>query len=209
MLFVLWPEPCAACGRVGRLLCARCRPIRLIPGEDPIEGLRAVVTAAPYSGPLGVAVRRAKYRPDRRLTVELGGMLGQLCAADPATCDVDVVVPAPSGAWSRARRGFSPSALLGDGVARSVGVPCLDGLVSASQVRNSGLDHDDRRTNLAGRVTATRPIRGRVLLVDDVVTTGATAEICARVLLEAGAESVTAAAVCRAAGRMRTAVQIP
>ncbi len=57
MLFVLWPEPCAACGRVGRLLCARCRPIRLIPGEDPIEGLRAVrvgphVRGFPLPGPI-------------------------------------------------------------------------------------------------------------------------------------------------------------
>lgn len=208
-MWTLWPEPCAACGRMGRLLCARCRPLRLSVGVDPVEGLAGVWAAAPYSGPLGVAVRRAKYRPDRRLTVELGGLLGRLCAADPQVAGADVVVPAPSGPWSRARRGFAPSALIADEVARALGVPCVDALRSTAVRRNSGLDVDGRRQNLRGRVGVARPVRGRVLWVDDVVTTGATAELCARLLLEHGAEQILAAAVCRAAGRSRTGVQIP
>jgi ComF family protein len=107
----------------------------------------------------------------------------------------DVVVPVPLHPLRLLKRGFNQSAVIAVIVARSVSLPC-DGRI-LSRVRRSapqaGLSRKERESNLKGAFSVKRPgrVRGKtVLLVDDVLTTGATARECSRVLLDAGAKAV-------------------
>jgi ComF family protein len=118
-----------------------------------------------------------------------------------------VVVPVPLHPARLAERGYNQSALLGAAAARELGAPLeARALVrtrpTAQQAR---LDQASRRENVAGAFAVRAggaALRGRrVVLVDDVATTGATLEACRAALLEGGAASVTALCVARAEAR--------
>jgi ComF family protein len=198
----LAPPSCAACdGRLNRrsVFCSTCA------GAVVPAGPSSVVAFALFGGPVATALRRLKYddRPD------LAGPLGDLlrrAARDAGLC-ADVVVPVPLHPARLAERGYNQSALLGAAVARELDAPLeARALVrtrpTAQQAR---LDQASRRENVAGAFTVRAggaAIRGRrVVLVDDVATTGATLEACRTALLEGGAASVTALCVARAEAR--------
>lgn len=132
----------------------------------------------------------------------LGGLLAEAAAdrADSAEAP-DLLVPVPLR-WSRlALRGHNQALTLGRHVARALGVP-----IDAQVVRRAGqapsqrgLGREARRRNLAGVFTASPIVAGRrVAIVDDVMTTGSTAEALASTLLSAGARDVQVFAVARA-----------
>jgi predicted amidophosphoribosyltransferase len=105
-------------------------------------------------------------------------------------------VPCPTAA--RRRRGFDHAELLARAVAGALGLPCRGLLLRAGPVLDQvGLTAQERWANLAGAFTA-RPPRGPVCLVDDVITTGATAGCCANALRGAGATGVELLAACSA-----------
>lgn len=196
MLELLWPTVCRACGIRGRgRLCAACRPRELLPLPDPTRGIREARALAGYHAPLGAALRHAKFRPDRSLTRLLGRLLAEV-AAGADLPPFDAVVPAPSAWTSRLRRGFCTATLLAAPVARTVGAPLAPALVLKRGPRQSSLDRRGRVRNLAGRLRSRRPVAGRVLLVDDVTTTGATAGACARELLGSGAAEIWLLVLC-------------
>ncbi len=109
----------------------------------------------------------------------------------------DLLVPVPLHRWRLFRRGFNQSALLAQALARHAGRPaCLDALRRTRRTRVLGaLSAADRAAELAGALSI-RPsrahlVRGRrILLIDDVLTSGATAGACARTLLDAGATHI-------------------
>lgn len=187
---LLSPPGCASCDApVGRgVLCAPCAAT-VVPAT-PLGPYRAVGL---HGGALADAARRLKY--DRR--PDLAPRLGALMAAEVEPGSVDRVVPVPLHPRRLAERGYNQSALLARPVARAVGAP----LDTRSLVRHAhrgpqaALGRVERLRNVVGAFEVRRPrsVRGqRVLLVDDVTTTGATLEACALALLEAGARSVTA-----------------
>jgi ComF family protein len=118
----------------------------------------------------------------------------------------EVIVPVPLHRWRLFRRGFNQAALLAQGVRRRAGsdaVLVLDGLRRVRRTRSLGnLSAVARGEELAGAI-AVRPARmaalagRRVLLVDDVMTSGATANACTRALLDAGALNVDVLVACR------------
>lgn len=165
----------------------------------------SLAAAARYDGPMRAIVQAFKYAGHQ----SLGASLASRIADHPHLHldDVDLVVPVPLHPWRRLMRGFNQAERL----ARHLRRPLLHALVRAQWTPpQASLHADARRDNVrdaftvAPRITArgraclSGALAGaRVLLIDDVVTTGGTLSTCARVLREAGAREVRAATAAR------------
>lgn len=198
------PEPLAA-----EFFCVSCRtPFRnRFPLDDHGRcalcraGLRAFDAAycfGAYEGVLRELIHLFKYQRMRPLA---GPLAGFLAAALPRDERFDVVVPVPLHWRRRWQRGFNQSELLARLTARRCGIPVRRAVRRARPTTaQAGLSSARRRLNVAG---AFRPlpragVEGlRVLLIDDVMTTGATASSCAAALKRAGAKSVALLALAR------------
>ena len=175
--------------------CGQCRR-----GERAFDIARA---CGVYEGRLRALIHLLKYRKMTPLASPLAErMRGLIGALGP----VDVVVPVPlyrSRLWGR---GFNQALTLSRLIARPAGLPLSNALCRRKRTRpQAGLSHSARRRNVEGAfaVRDRGAIRGkRVLLVDDVMTTGATATACAKVLKQAGAVSVAVLTAARAKRRI-------
>jgi ComF family protein len=156
--------------------------------------------AARYAGPLREAIHAFKYARRRPLARPLADLLLE-CCPDPPASDVAAIVPVPLAAERERDRGFNQATLLAERVGSVWRLP-----VRARWLRRvrstqpqSDLGAVERRANVDGAFVATSRVMGRhVLLLDDVVTTGATITACATALRAAGARVVGALAVARA-----------
>jgi len=133
----------------------------------------------------------------------LARLLGERCGSQTdVSQQADLIVPTPLHWTKRLERGFNQSLLLAQAVARRHVVPCVPSALSRKRATppQAGLSGVQRRASLRGAFVAKRElVEGkRILLVDDVVTTGATLEFCAKALRRAGAVSVTAMTAARA-----------
>ncbi len=186
--------PCPACGvrRAGRRgCCGRCRRRACRPGR-----LGDALWLGPYAGPLGRAVRALKYRGATRLA----GWLGERLAREVADAGwhPTVVSAVPLHSSRRRQRGHDQAQLLARHAAAALHVPYRPLLVrtraTASQAR---LSREARSHNVAGAFRSERARGASVLLVDDVLTTGATAAACREALYAAGASRVHLAVIAR------------
>lgn len=193
----LWPSLCVGCRAVGAgRLCRPCREVEASRVRLPVRGLAGAWTLARYDHAVGHALRHAKVQADRDVAVILGALLARRLAPVLEDAPLTAVIPAPSTLASRARRGFAPAAVFAEAIARELGLPVVHALSRRRGARQATLDRAARRRNLVGRVRAEACPPGHVLLVDDVVTTGATADACVRELLGAGAGRVWLATLC-------------
>jgi ComF family protein len=155
------------------------------------RGFDAAYSYGSYEGPLRDLVHLFKYRRIRSLEKPLGRML---CLALPREEQADLIVPVPMHWWRKWNRGFNQADLLARMVARRTGIPAKSVLQRGRRTAaQAGLTLAQRRENLTGvfHVRGRNRVEGRrVLLVDDVFTTGATASACAAALKRAGARSV-------------------
>lgn len=134
------------------------------------------------------AIRRYKYGGRDELSAPLGALLAS--AAGRFAGRVDAVVAVPLHPRRLAARGFDQTALLSRPVAKALGVPRGTLLCRTRDTpAQAGLDLAGRAQNVRGAFVA-RPCAGRVLLLDDVRTTGATLAACAEALTAAGASRV-------------------
>jgi ComF family protein len=194
------PPACFVCGQplpswrtisVATERCAACR--RRPPAFD-----RGAV-ACDYEGPLRAIVHAFKYDGRRSLARPLGRLLRD--AGRQVLDDSDAVVPVPLHPWKRLQRGFNQSADL----ARTLALPVRLALRRSRATRaQAGLTPGQRRRNVAGAFALARWPAGTIVagqtlvLVDDVMTTGATLDACARVLKRAGAREVRVLTLARA-----------
>jgi ComF family protein len=150
-----------------------------------------------YEGTLSQAINLFKFHGVRRLAKPLGKFL-----LDFDTAGINAIVPVPLSVGGLRSRGFNQSLLLAKTVSDNRDILLItNGLFKkAETLPQIGLSAKDRTKNLRGAFVATRQFSGkRIMLVDDVMTTGATANECSRQLLKAGAAEVVVLTLARAA----------
>lgn len=190
------PLPGAADAGDGPLRCDDCLSI-----ARPWEKGRAVFT---YGGNARSLVLGLKHGDRAEVARAAGPWMAQ--AAGPLLDGAPLIVPVPLHWWRLFRRRYNQSALLAQALARETGLTCLpDALVRPQATRSQdGLDRDARFGNLRGAIRP-HPKRGaalsgrKVLLIDDVMTSGATFAAAAEACLGAGATHVCVMALARVA----------
>ena len=208
LLDLVLPQACAGCGGPAALLCPACRAAldALVPGpaapSPPPPGLPRTRAAGPYAGPLRAALLAHKERGRLGLGPPLGGLLAG--AVQDLRAGRVVLVPVPSAPAAMRARGHDHALRLARAAAAAAGLRAAPLLVAARRVEDqSGLGAAERAANLTGALRARHPLAGLpVVVVDDVMTTGATLVEAARALREAGA-AVRGCAVVAATRRRR------
>lgn len=201
-----FPRHCPFCGRVsgGALLCPSCADRLPTTGENAVAEGTYGRCAAPlyYSGAVRKAVLRFKFRGDLAGLDCFGYLLAD-CAAASFPGEFDTVSWVPVSRRRLRERGFDQAYELCRSACRHWGVEPVETLRKTLETPpQSGITADEeRRANVLGAYEAVAPnVWGRrILLVDDVLTSGATMSECARVLRESGAAEV----LCLTLGRAR------
>jgi len=219
-LDLLFPRWCLGCGKEGDFICGDCRrdlpviapPVCLRCGRplthsaachdwpDTPDGIDGIRSPFAFEGVIRRAVHELKYRNLRALVPLLSGMLYGYLVANPLPADV--LVPVPLHPKRLRERGYNQSALLAEELGRLCVLPvAANGLLrrhyTGPQARSAGIS--ERQKNVAGAFACSdERFRGqRVLLIDDVSTSGATLNACAGALKAAGATQVWGLTVAR------------
>jgi ComF family protein len=148
-----------------------------------------------YSGTLREAIRLLKFQSVKRLARPLGMLLAGLNLPS-----ADCIVPVPLSAQGLRERGFNQSLLVARHLSRASGMPLEKGVLYKMKdtLPQVGLTRSARLQNLRGAFGTRENLKGKtVLLVDDVITTGATITECTKTLLKDGAGEVYAASLAR------------
>ena len=188
------PPLCASCGRACRaeaVVCGRCG--RRLAAAEPLlssgpQGLDRVWSSAPHEGVARALVAALKFR---RLLTVADLMADRIHWLAPAHLLSGTVVPVPPAPSRLRRRGFDPAGELAAALAERIELPCERCLVRRGGNRQVGRRRAER-LGQPPRIDARADAPRSVLLVDDVLTTGATLSACAERLRAAGAARVVA-----------------
>lgn len=212
-LDLLFPPRCAWCGKViGFTECDGCgallEPLRLPAGQVTVSPqtsgyLQQAWACYRYESPVSDAIVRFKLQDEPQHFRELGRRLAARYQSEKLGGRFDLIVPVPVSPKTQRARGYNQSALLAGALSQWVGLPCDAGLLHKVKEtrRQMDLERRERLANVLGAYGVAVPARAagrRVLLVDDVLTTGATLNECAKTLLDAGAAACGALCVASA-----------
>jgi ComF family protein len=193
LLDLLFPPRCVACAAYGNSLCAACRArIEPAPPIPAPAGLAAIAAVGAHRGVLRQAVLELKFGARLAAVDPLGELLATVIAERWDEWQPEALVPVPIHWTRRLRRGFNQSELLCAAAARRSGAAVLPALIRTRRTPPQvGRSAEERRANVQAAFQARSALPyGRVVLVDDVCTTGATLAACAAALRKAGAERV-------------------
>jgi len=193
-------DRCVICGvekDVQERLCKRCgqKLGALEHGQTQAKGYTAYC-AYDYKDEARRLVRNFKFHDGRYLAAFMARQM-----AKGLEGQYSCITYVPLHVKRRKHRGYDQAQLLAKQVANIAGVPFSDALVRTRNTKTqTKLDAQQRQRNMSGAFECTQKVSGRVVLIDDVLTTGATAAECAKMLLENGAEEVQIVAFARATG---------
>jgi competence protein ComFC len=213
VLNFFYPPYCAVCGKFmedpSRLICDQCWDGFPAFGELPVQvpSSQAVISSVivgflgegDLDDPMNTIIHEFKYFRRKAHARGLASGIATLIASAHWMKRIDTIVPVPLHPSKQRSRGYNQSQLVADQLGNLFGLPVVsEVLVRIRATRTqTRLTAEQRRRNVAGafKVKDRAPLeQKRVLLIDDVVTTGATLNECAKTLLKAGAHSVHAAA---------------
>lgn len=196
MLDLVLPLECGGCGRHSTRWCEQCAAALTVRSDEPhlvsprLDPGVPVFSLGRYAGPRRRAIIELKERRRADLIAPLARALGEGLENLTAWGIVDpqvVLVPAPTRRVAARRRGGDPVTR----IARAASSDVVQALRSKALARDSvGLSIPDRQRNVANRIRLVRAVCGDVVLVDDIITTGATATESVRVLQTTGARVV-------------------
>lgn len=206
---LLFPKTCMGCGgsseETGGPLCPACRsqlPRCLFPWSG--SGLRLDGGVSPflYEGTAKEMVLALKYQGRISLAPFLARSMAEELLRRPENLPADLILPVPLHPVRLRERTFNQAELLARFLSRELAVPCESGLLIRCRPTRpqAELNREERARNVQGAfdLRGKTRLKGlRILLVDDVLTTGSTAEACARLLKSAGARTVTAVTAVR------------
>ena len=196
------PKSCAFCGVTclenELAICRECKAdLPYADDEDPMPPFGAIVAPLRYEFPVDAAIKALKFRRKLFYLPAFGELLRDACSRLPETTDALLPVPLH---WRRhVLRGFNQSTELCKFARECTGFPVLKSITRCRATPyQSGLDAEQRRKNLVDAFRLTAEIdANHVVIVDDVITTGATASAIARVLFAGGVKQVSVLAIAR------------
>lgn len=198
----LSPSLCVACDEPSRTpFCLTCTEVGVPPAPArTVAGVPLLVVGA-YAPPLSTAIVRFKYEGRAELSRPLSRLLGPPLAALALPTDA-VLVPVPLHPKRLATRGYNQAALLAQELGRESGLSCRPRLLARTREteRQVGKARTERLTNAVGAFQLRQRGARRAVVVDDVVTTGATVRACAQALARGGVELCAVVALAEAFG---------
>ena len=203
LLDILAPRSCAFCGEECNAaegnLCAGCLDelpfSHPVPALSPLHSLTAVLN---YEFPIDAAIKAFKFHRRSYYASAFAEIL--LLARYTLPPDIDAVLPVPLHWWRKARRGYNQADEIVRPLVKVLGVPVIRSVRRTRATPfQSGLDAAERAKNLQRAFAVRGELSYRhVLIVDDVITTGATLETIARVLLKTNVKRVSALCLAKA-----------
>ena len=216
---LIFPHVCEGCGTdiidSNNMLCLRC--LSSLPqtnfhlhGNNPIEKLfwgRLPVTYATAQyyftkeSMLQHLIQQFKYRANKELGLYLGRLIGNSLMQSNRFLAIDALVPLPLHETKERKRGFNQSTILCNGIAEVMGKPVLKNAVirntqTESQTKKSRVERWQNMESRFQLINENQVANKHILLIDDVVTTGATLEACGSELLKAGNIQLSIATLC-------------
>jgi ComF family protein len=145
-------------------------------------------------------IHSLKYEDNFRVGIILGKKIGELLSHKIDLWEADIIIPVPLHRLKKAERGYNQSYFISWGLKKVTSIPIMQNILKRRKFTRTQteLTAEERKENVkdAFSVTRVKPIFGkRIILIDDVITTGATISACAEVLIQAGAEKVFAVSV--------------
>jgi len=219
VLDLFFPSFCVGCGQEGSLLCRSCQK-QIVTIQTPVcpecrrlsenggycsrcckdKALKGIIVAAYYEeGPVKEMIHNFKYNH----ALDLKKVLAHLLVQSVGKNHFDFMTFAPLSSRRLAERGFNQAEILAAAAAQKLKIPCQATLIKTkSTKRQVGLSGQKRRQNLSGvfkiESSKVESLKGKkILIVDDITTTGTTLNECAKVLRAAGAKEVWGLVVSR------------
>ncbi|MFN2439492.1 MAG: ComF family protein [Chitinophagaceae bacterium] len=219
LLHLIFPHVCEGCGSdiidSNQMLCLRC--LSSLPqtnfhlyGNNPIEKLfwgRLPVTYATAQyyftkeSMMQHLIQQFKYRANMELGLYLGKLIGNSLIQSNRFLLIDALVPLPLHEAKERKRGFNQATILCNGIAEVMGKPILKDVVirntqTESQTKKNRVERWQNMDNRFELTNETQLANKHILLIDDVVTTGATLEACGKELLKGDNTRLSIATLC-------------
>ena len=208
ILDLFFPPKCIFCHKVmdGDDICPKCaEKLPYTKGDgmfQTVPGVKECIAPLYYEDEVRLAILRFKFW-GKALYAHRFGLIIAYCLENNLDCgDINVISWVPLSRKRLRKRGYNQARLLAEHISRKMDIPCAPTLVKTvdNPAQSGTKSRDDRLKNVKGvyAISENADVKGKsILLVDDVVTTGATLSECARTLKNAGARYVYCAAIAR------------